>query len=58
LEGFYEEVSKVLMKDTDWNVGTLDGFDDILYGGFEYLKTMKKLKSLERIRKVKTGARL
>ncbi|WP_194385296.1 ribonuclease inhibitor [Chryseobacterium indologenes] len=34
LGGFYEEVSKVLMKDTDWNVGTLDGFDDILYGGF------------------------
>lgn len=34
LDGFYEEVSKVLMKDTDWKVGTLDGFDDILYGGF------------------------
>jgi RNAse (barnase) inhibitor barstar len=33
LEGFYEEVSKVLMKDADWKVGTLDGFDDILYGG-------------------------
>ncbi|OCA79882.1 ribonuclease inhibitor [Chryseobacterium contaminans] len=34
LDGFYEEVSNVLMKDTDWKVGTLDGFDDILYGGF------------------------
>lgn len=34
LEGFYEEASSVLMKDTDWKVGTLDGFDDILYGGF------------------------
>lgn len=34
LEGFYEEVSQVLMKGTDWKVGTLDGFDDILYGGF------------------------
>ena len=22
------------MKDADWKVGTLDGFDDILYGGF------------------------
>lgn len=22
------------MKDTDWKIGTLDGFDDILYGGF------------------------
>jgi RNAse (barnase) inhibitor barstar len=32
LEGFYEEVSNVLMKDEDWKVGTLDGFDDILYG--------------------------
>ncbi|MFN1215849.1 ribonuclease inhibitor [Chryseobacterium kwangjuense] len=34
LPGFYDEVSSVLMKDTDWKVGTLDGFDDILYGGF------------------------
>ncbi|UKB81371.1 ribonuclease inhibitor [Chryseobacterium sp. MEBOG07] len=34
LGGFYEEISNVLMKDTDWKVGTLDGFDDILYGGF------------------------
>ncbi|MCX8534015.1 hypothetical protein [Chryseobacterium luquanense] len=32
LAGFYEEVSQVLMKDEDWKVGTLDGFDDILYG--------------------------
>ena len=32
LLGFYEEVSDVLMKDADWKVGTLDGFDDILYG--------------------------
>ncbi|TDX86907.1 ribonuclease inhibitor [Epilithonimonas xixisoli] len=32
LSGFYEEVSEVLMKDEDWKVGTLDGFDDILYG--------------------------
>ncbi|WP_051349431.1 barstar family protein [Chryseobacterium gregarium] len=34
LAGFYEEISGVLMKDADWKVGTLDGFDDILYGGF------------------------
>ncbi|WP_418124165.1 ribonuclease inhibitor [Chryseobacterium sp. PTM-20240506] len=34
LAGFYEEVSEVLMKNADWKVGTLDGFDDILYGGF------------------------
>lgn len=34
LAGFYEEVSNVLMKNADWKVGTLDGFNDILYGGF------------------------
>ncbi|HCA09303.1 ribonuclease inhibitor [Chryseobacterium sp.] len=34
LAGFYDEASLVFMKDTDWKVGTLDGFDDILYGGF------------------------
>lgn len=32
LEGFYEEVSQLFMKDEDWKIGTLDGFDDILYG--------------------------
>ena len=32
LEGFYDEVSQLFMKDEDWKVGTLDGFDDILYG--------------------------
>ena len=31
LEGFYEEVSNVFMKDADWKVGTLDGFNDVLY---------------------------
>lgn len=32
LEGFYEEVSQLFMKDEDWKVGTLDGFNDILHG--------------------------
>ncbi|WP_404986532.1 ribonuclease inhibitor [Chryseobacterium sp. M5] len=32
LEGFYEEISQLFMKNEDWKVGTLDGFDDILYG--------------------------
>jgi len=32
LKGFYEEVSQLFMKDEDWKVGTLDGFNDILYG--------------------------
>jgi len=31
LSGFYEEISEVFMKDADWKIGTLDGFDDILY---------------------------
>lgn len=34
LAGFYEEISNVLTKDINWKVGTLDGFNDILYGGF------------------------
>lgn len=34
LAEFYEEASTVLMKNVDWKVGTLDGFNDILYGGF------------------------
>ena len=32
LEEFYEEVSLIFLKDENWKVGTLDGFDDILYG--------------------------
>ncbi|MCX8523213.1 ribonuclease inhibitor [Chryseobacterium formosus] len=32
LDGFYEEISQLFMKNKDWKVGTLDGFDDILYG--------------------------
>ena len=43
LEGFYEEISTVFMKDTDWKVGTLDGFDDILYGGFGVFENNEKL---------------
>ena len=39
---FYDEVSSVLMKDTDWKVGTLDGFDDILYGGFGVFENNEK----------------
>lgn len=32
LEDFYEEISQLFMKNEDWKVGTLDGFDNILYG--------------------------
>ncbi len=44
LEGFYEEVSNVLMKNTDWKIGTLDGFDDILYGGFGVFENNEPIK--------------
>lgn len=43
LNVFYEEVSRVLMKDTDWKVGTLDGFDDILYGGFGVFENQEEV---------------
>ncbi len=43
LNGFYEEVSRTLMKDTDWKVGTLDGFDDILYGGFGVFENQEEV---------------
>lgn len=43
LNGFYEEVSRALMKDTDWKVGTLDGFDDILYGGFGVFENQEEV---------------
>ncbi len=43
LGGFYEEASNVLMKDTDWKVGTLDGFDDILYGGFGVIEGKEEI---------------
>lgn len=32
LEGFYQEINQLFMSDEDWQIGTLDGFDDILYG--------------------------
>jgi len=43
LSGFYEEASSVLMKDADWKVGTLDGFDDILYGGFGVFENKEEI---------------
>ncbi|MCJ7932424.1 MAG: ribonuclease inhibitor [Chryseobacterium sp.] len=46
LGGFYEEISNVLMRDTDWKVGTLDGFDDILYGGFGLFENGEKIEIL------------
>lgn len=46
LDGFYEEASSVLMKDTDWKVGTLDGFDDILYGGFGVFENNEEIEMI------------
>lgn len=46
LSEFYEEVSHVLMKDVGWKVGTLDGFDDILYGGFGVFETHEEIEFL------------
>lgn len=46
LAGFYEEVSNVLMKDADWKVGTLDGFDDILYGGFGVIEGKEEIEMI------------
>ena len=43
LAEFYEEVSNVLMNNVDWKVGTLDGFDDILYGGFGIFGNNEKI---------------
>lgn len=43
LGGFYEEASRVLMKEVDWKVGTLDGFNDILYGGFGVFENKEEI---------------
>jgi len=35
LEGFYNEIDRVLTKDLDWQTGhNLDAFNDLLRGGF------------------------
>ncbi|WP_228377660.1 ribonuclease inhibitor [Chryseobacterium gallinarum] len=34
------------MKDTDWKVGTLDGFNDILYGGFGIFESHEEIEIL------------
>lgn len=46
LRSFYEEASSVLMKDIDWKIGTLDGFDDILYGGFGVIEGKEEIEIL------------
>lgn len=35
MEGFYNEIDRVLTKDLDWNTGhNLNAFNDLLRGGF------------------------
>ena len=35
LEGFYDEIERVLTKDLAWDIGhNLDAFNDLLRGGF------------------------
>ncbi|MEL7649706.1 MAG: ribonuclease inhibitor [Sedimentibacter sp.] len=34
LEGFYHEIQSVITKDLPWEISNLDGFNDILRGGF------------------------
>lgn len=34
LADFYDEASRVLMSDVDWKTSNLDGFNDVLRGGF------------------------
>ena len=45
LEGFYNEIDRVLTKDLDWQTGhNLDAFNDLLRGGFgvyEYEEPVK-----------------
>lgn len=42
---FYEEINRVFMQDEDWKLGeSLDGFNDLLYGGFGLIKDSEKIK--------------
>jgi RNAse (barnase) inhibitor barstar len=35
LDGFYEEMNRLFMKDVDWRMGnSLDALNDVLYGGY------------------------
>ena len=43
LEGFYEEISQLFMKDEDWKVGTLDGTELKQISLGKILKSQKKI---------------
>ncbi|MDQ1152358.1 hypothetical protein QE382_004342 [Sphingobacterium zeae] len=38
IASFYEEINAVYMSSESWKIGSLDGFDDLLYGGFGIFK--------------------
>ena len=49
LIGFYEKISEILLKDEDWEIGTLDGFNDVLYrisGDFFWINSKKSSEDL------------
>lgn len=44
LQGFYEVVSKHLIPKEDWKLGSLDGLNDALYGGFGAFENVDSVK--------------
>ena len=42
IPSFYAEINRVYMAGEHWKIGSLDGFDDLLYGGFGILQQAKK----------------
>ncbi|MGE8427408.1 MAG: hypothetical protein ACN6O7_06005 [Sphingobacterium sp.] len=38
IASFYDEINAVYMSSESWKIGSLDGFDDLLYGGFGTFK--------------------
>lgn len=47
IASFYTEINRVFMEGEDWQLGqTLDGFNDLLYGGFGRLHSVEKAELL------------
>ena len=44
IEGFYDELNRLVMKEENWKLGvSLDAFNDLLYGGFGIIKDYDEL---------------
>lgn len=44
IEGFYEELNRLVMQEENWKLGaSLDAFNDLLYGGFGVIKDYDEL---------------